>query len=58
MLLPGMSAVVGSLLLIGEWICVEVAWRCIEYSTWIVTTGVSLIIAAVVMAWVISVSQY
>ncbi len=49
MLAPALFSLFGALLLIGEYLCVEIAWKCMTYSTWIVSTGVSLIGVSIIM---------
>jgi len=33
----------GVMLLVGEYLCVEVAWRCLDYNQWYVTFAVLLL---------------
>ena len=33
----------GVMLLVGEYLCVEVAWRCLAYNQWYVTFAVLLL---------------
>ena len=33
----------GTMLLVGEYLCVEVAWRCLAYNQWYVSFGMSLL---------------
>ena len=38
-ILGWMLMFVGAMLLIGEYLCVEVAWRCLDYNSIYVTVG-------------------
>lgn len=44
-----LMALAGALILYGEWLCVEVAWRCLDYNEIKVGLGVALIGAAVLL---------
>ena len=33
----------GAMLLTGEYLCVEVAWRCLDYNNWYVTFAMVLL---------------
>ena len=39
---------VGVMLLIGEYLCVEVAWRCLDYNTAYVTFGLLLLVLGLI----------
>lgn len=43
-----MSVLFGTLLLVGEYLCVEVAWLCLEYDDFRVAFAVSMIVAGVI----------
>ena len=34
---------VGMMLIVGEYLCVEVAWRCLDYNQYYVSFGMSLL---------------
>ena len=38
-----MFAIMGSMLLTGEYLCVEVAWRCVDYNQFYTGLGASLL---------------
>lgn len=39
----------GMLLLIGEWLCVEIAWKCLDYRAGIVSIGFTLIAVGLIL---------
>jgi hypothetical protein len=40
----------GLMLLVGEYLCVEVAWRCLNYNTIYVTVGVVFVGLGLIMS--------
>jgi len=38
-----MSMFLGAMLLVGEYLCVEVAWRCLDYNRYYVAFGAFLL---------------
>ena len=43
-----MLVFVGIMLLIGEYLCVEVAWRCLGYNQWYVAFAVGLLVLGLI----------
>ena len=43
---------VGVMLLVGEYLCVEVAWRCLDYNQWYVAFAMLLLSAGLVTSLV------
>ena len=41
---------VGVMLLVGEYLCVEVAWRCLHYNQWYVTFAMLLLGTGLIMS--------
>ena len=44
-----MTLLMGGMILTGEYLCVEVAWHCLDYRTGYVTFAVVLLIAGLIM---------
>ena len=40
----------GVMLLMGEYLCVEVAWRCLDYNQWYVTFAMLLLGAGLIVS--------
>ena len=38
----------GTMLLVGEYLCMEVAWRCLAYNQWYVTSAMLLLGAGLI----------
>ena len=45
-----MFMIMGGMLLTGEYLCVEVAWRCMDYNSGYVTVGMSMLLAGLAAA--------
>ena len=44
-----MTVLMGGMVLTGEYLCVEVAWRCMDYNTGYVSFAIMLLIAGLIM---------
>ena len=39
---------VGGMLIIGEWLCMEVAWRCMDYNPIILAVSITLLLSGLI----------
>jgi hypothetical protein len=44
-----MTLLTGAMILTGEYLCVEVAWRCMDYNTGLVGFTIMLLISGLIM---------
>jgi len=44
-----MTVLMGTMVITGEYLCVEVAWRCMDYNTGYVSFAIMLLIAGLIM---------
>lgn len=47
--ISGLMLLAGGAIFLGEWLCVEVAWRCLDYSEFRTSLAVAFIGAAVLL---------
>lgn len=43
-----LSAMFGTMLGLGEWLCVEIAWRCIDYNITLIAISTSLVLSGLI----------